>query len=195
MSSHPTYFKAIKAARMLREFRQLAENYWSETPELPSGPGWQRGVLRAEALRDTPLRARLNRVYPPLSALLDELGVQHNDLWFLPLVVDQEYPGGCMPRQKIRDALERCAGQVESLQTRFRWEQLLNPVWWLREGCAMIVRFPVTVFRAAGMPEKFEHQVWAYVVMVVWGAALFGLALLLGIRLTARDLLHMWLSK
>lgn len=102
---------------------------------------------------------------------------------------DRKQGYGQLPQQDILDGINRCLAQAIAVKKHLFWRQLLNPVWWISEVIAYILRIPFMILRRAGVPANVEESIWGHIVKVGVFIAMILIGLHYGLNLTAKDLL------
>lgn len=199
-----TYFTAAKAEKVFKEYKLLALAYWEAKPEL--GPhGWMAGRLPdPENDESSILRTKLLQLYPMANTYAKMLGIIVSGqsypapavggpvvtVNFLYAAIDPEQGHSRIPKQDAFDRIEIALASATTMRKEFLWKQALNPVWWLIEIVAYILRIPFLILQRAGLPEAVEESIWGHIVKVVFFLVLVLLSVRFGFDLTAKDILR-----
>lgn len=199
-----TYFGARRAERVLSQYKTLVLEYWDAQP--PDDRDWMtRDCARPENEASLRIREQVIHLFPEANTCANRLGVAviaHSypapavggpviPLNILYGAVDQDEGHARMPRRQILDTIDRCLATATLLREKLFWTQILNPVWWVTEVVAYVIRVPFLILRRAGLPATVEESVWGHVVKVLILIALIVASVHWGINVSARDLIHL----
>lgn len=202
-----TYFQAAKAVKVFTEYKRLALAYWEAQPR--DNRGWMgRDLPRPENDESSRIREQIIHLYPEASASADEIGVNVIAQNFPPPnigggpvipvnlllgVVDQDQGYSHLSKQRVLDTVERFLAEATALKRRLLWRQLLNPIWWIIEIVAYVLRIPFLILQRAGVPKTVEESIWGHMVKVVVFVVMILIGLHYGLNLSAKDLLS-WIK-
>jgi hypothetical protein len=196
------YFQARHAVHVFKEYRLGIKSMYSRlNGEADSSgsvdPAQRPSVRRASAFRreeaeveDTAARSRLNEMVPSVQRLADELevptqmiermplsaggGTFTRDILSAPLRPSEGL--GLISRQAVLDTLDQCIGAAKAARHAAGW-RLLNPLTWVIELVAFVIRIPFLVLRRAGVPAKVEESVMGHIIKLGFLIALAALGL------------------
>lgn len=200
------YFEARRAEQAMKEYKDLAVRYWNAKPKVErTGYEWMSGSRMQDPDSDDSflLREKLSKLYPSVSIFSQQLGVPTGMVSYpapavggpvirgdvLNCVIDQHLGHSSVSRQEVLDAIDKCIGMAESIQSRLFWKQAVNPLYYLILTVAYLIRIPFLILEQAGLPEEVEHTLWGHIIKVV---ILVGVALLcvrFGLNITLKDLI------
>ena|ERR1019366_5097266 len=200
-----TYFAARKAEGVFNRYKALVFAYWSAMPK--DDRTWVGHLDRNPALESTEsltLRRQVIRLFPEVDACVAELGISVTAHSYpapavggpiLPVnvlyaAVDPDQGHSTLPRRDVIDMLEHCIATATRLRKKLFWAQVLNPVWWVTEVVAYIIRIPFMVLRKAGLPASVEESIWGHVMKVAIFVLLVLASLHWGLKITAKDILQ-----
>lgn len=198
-----TYFQAGKAERVFERYRQLASDYWDAQP--PDTRTWMsRDLPREENEASLALRSQLIELFPEanwcardlrLSVMAEShppaaVGGPVIPVNLFYAVVDRDKGYRSLSQQEVYDNIERCLAFATATKKRLFWRQLLNPIWWLTEVIAYVLRIPFMILRRAGVPASVEESIWGHVVKVAFFIVLVAISIYFGLDLSGRDILH-----
>jgi hypothetical protein len=95
-----------------------------------------------------------------------------------------------LSQQDILDAINRCLATATATRKKLFWTQLLNPVSWVTEIIAYVIRIPFLILRKAGLPASVEESVWGHIMKILFFVLLLLASLRWGLKLSAKDLLQ-----
>ena len=98
-----------------------------------------------------------------------------------------------IPKQRILDTIDRCLAQAVAVKKQLFKHQLINPVWWVTEIIAYVLRIPFLILRRAGVPAKVEESLWGNIFKVMFFIFMVWLSLRYGLNLTGKDILN-WIK-
>jgi hypothetical protein len=106
----------------------------------------------------------------------------------LNCVVDQHIGHSGVSRHEVVDAIDRCIGMSDSVQSRLFWKQAANPLYYLIVFLAFVIRAPFLVLRQAGIPKEVEHTLWGHIVKALMLALLLLAFVRYGLKFSLGDL-------
>lgn len=197
-----TYFQAAEAVKVFTEYRRLTLAYWDTQP--PDNRGWMGRDLpvpeNEESLR---IRQQIIQLYPLASTSANRMGVPVTGQSFPAPIVggpvipvnllygafDRNQGHSQLPQQDVLDGIDRCLAQATTVKKHLFWHQLVNPVWWITEVIAYVLRIPFVILRRAGVPASVEESIWGNIVKAVFLLILILISIRWGLGLSAKDLL------
>jgi hypothetical protein len=199
-----TYFEAKRAEKAFREYRDLALRYWQAKPTVEyTGHEWMSGRRpNPESVESTDARRHLSERYPQISVFAQNLGVPTTMTSYpapaiggpvvtgdlLNCVIDQHLGHSSVSRHEVVDAIDKCIGMAETIQTHLFWRQAANPFYYIIIVLAFLIRTPFLVLQYAGLPEEVEHTVWGHVLKAGLLVILTLVFFHYGLRFTLSDL-------
>jgi len=202
-----TYFQARKAVKVFTEYKRLTVAYWEAQPQ-PGEHAWMAGNLPAPENEESQrIREQIIALYPEASTSANRMGVPVTGQSFPPPMLggavipinvlygafDRKQGYGDMPKQDILDGIHRCLAQAIAVKKALFWRQLVNPVWYITEIIAYILRIPFLILRRAGVPTTVEESIWGHIVKILVFIAMILIGLHFGLNLSAKDVLN-WIK-
>lgn len=199
-----TYFQAAKAVKVFTEYRRLTQAYWQAQPPL-GRDAWMNADLPApENEESQQIREQIIALYPEASTSANRMAVPVTGQSFPPPTIggpiipinvlygafDRRQGYGLMPKQDVLDGINRCLAQAVAVKKTLFWHQLINPIWWVVEVIAYILRIPFMILRRAGVPAKVEESIWGHIVKIVVFIVIVLIGLHYGLNLSAKDVLN-----
>jgi len=181
-----TYFQAAKAVKVFTAYKTLTLAYW------------QDGTSPT-------LREQLMMLYPEANTSAQRLGLgvmaqsYPAPMFGGPVIpvnmlyaaVDQEQGHSRISRDSIMDTINRCLATAAAVKHRLFWRQLVNPVWWIVETIAYVLRIPFMILRRAGVPAQVEESIWGNIVKVFFFVVLVLASVYWGLDISPKDLLNL----
>ncbi|HEY4678795.1 MAG TPA: hypothetical protein VIJ01_16635 [Candidatus Angelobacter sp.] len=201
-----TYFQASKALRVFQEFNRLCIAYWNARPE--DTRSWMSSDAPApQNAESMALREQLMRLLPEAYTSARQLGVPVTAQSFpAPMIggpvvnvnllyaaVDQDQGHGTVSLHLIMDKVNECLGKATNLKKQLLWRELLNPIWWIVEVIAYVLRIPFMILQRAGVPAKVEESIWGHIIKIGVFIAMVLIGFHYGLKLSPKDILS-WLK-
>jgi hypothetical protein len=198
-----TYFQAIRAVKVFREYKRLTLAYWAAQPE-PSKYAWMAGDVPASENEESQrIREQIISMYPEASICANQIAVPVTSQSFPPVMrggpaipinvlygaFDRRQGYGEMAQQDILDGINRCLAQAETFKKLLFRKQFINPIWWVTEAIAYVLRIPFVILRKAGVPANVEESIWGHIVKILVFITMTLIGLHYGLNISAKDIL------
>lgn len=197
------YFIAAKAEKVFSEYKRLALEYWKAKPAVPADWWMTEGAPHPESKESNALRSKLLQLYPIANTFAKRLGIVVSGesypapavggpvvpINFLYAVIEPDQGHNYISEQAALDRIEVAISMAKALKEEWLWRQALNPVWYLIEVVAYVLRIPFLILRRAGIPERVEESVWGHAIKVIFFIILVVLSARFGFDLKANDIL------
>lgn len=186
------YFEARRAESFFREFKRLALDFWDAEEHNDSERSRQRreqlnSLLYSANTFATSLNAGVTiQQFPPLA-----LGGAVLPMNLLRAVIDPDQGYTRIPHWRALDAIDGCIGAAQYHRRR-GLGRLLNPLCWLVDVPAALVRWPFLIMRKAGVPPSVEENIISQVIKVLLVIAILGASAWFGVRVTLGDIVKLW---
>lgn len=192
---------ARKAEKIFAEYKMSVLAYWAAQP---------KGIRIGRYDGPTPenqksflIREQIIHLYPEANACANALGLNvmaHSypapmiggpviPVNYLYAAVDPDQGHSRLAERDVLDTINRCLATATATRKKLFWTQLLNPVWWVTEIIAYVLRVPFVILRRAGLPASVEESVWGHVMKVAFFVALVLASLHWGLKLSPKSIM------
>jgi hypothetical protein len=201
-----TYFQARKAVKVFTEYKRLTLAHWAARPK--NTRTWMNAdSAMPQNAQSRAVREQLMMLLPEAQTSARLLGVAVTATSYpAPMIggpvltvdllyaaVDQYQGHSTISCDVIMDNIVKCLASAQATEKKQFYHQLVNPVWWLTEIIAYVLRIPFLILRRAGVPAKVEESVWGNIFKVAFLLLMIWLSLRYGFNLTAKDILN-WIK-